>query len=330
MLRGCIGWLVVLMGVAPALAAETGGPIKPGEARKAGRVNRGKMAFLDPAQAGPDFLVQGEYVGRLGDSNKLGAQVVARGEGRFEVYFLLGGLPGAGWDGKTRVKAVGQTAAGHTAVEGNGWKGQISAGKLTGQSKEGAGFRLERIERQSPTLGKKPPRGAVVLFDGSSAEAWQNGKVVEGNLLQMGTRSKQGFTDFTLHLEFRTPFQPYGKGQGRGNSGVHLQGRYEIQVLDSFGLEGKKNECGALYGRKAPDVNMCLPPLTWQTYEVEYRAARDDKQAVVTVLHNGVKIHDQVAISRSRAREARPGPFSLQNHGNPVYYRNIWVVEHQK
>jgi hypothetical protein len=317
MMRTCLAVLPLCL-LACLLQAE-----EASSARAAPR-NRGKIAFLDPKKAPADFKVQGEYVGLA--KGKLGAQVVARGDGKFEVVFLPGGLPGAGWDGKTRIKGTGRTAGGKTVLTAGKWKAEIADGKLVGETPDGKAFTLRRVERTSPAAGKKPPEGAVVLFDGSSADAWEGGKLVEGNLLQMGTRSKRKFTDFTLHLEFRTPFQPYGRGQGRGNSGVYLQGRHEVQVLDSFGLEGKGNECGGLYSWKPPDVNMCLPPLTWQTYDIEYRAARDGKPAVVTVVHNGVKIHDKVEI-RGSARRTGPGPIFLQNHGNPVYYRNIWVVE---
>src|SRR5262249_9639009 len=154
----------------------------------------------------------------------------------------------------------------------------------------GDSFTFKRTERKSSTLGAQPPDGAVVLFDGKSADEWVKGEVVEGNLLYRGTTSKRPFALGKLHLEFRTSYQPKATGQGRGNSGVYILGR-EIQVLDSFGLTGAKNECGAFYGSAAPAVNMCLPPLTWQTYDVEVRP--DDKGDLrATVWHNGVKVHE--------------------------------------
>ena len=127
-----------------------------------------------------------------------------------------------------------------------------------------------------------------MLFDGTSADKWNGGRLVDGGLLAAGCTSKQKFHDFQLHIEFQTPFMPTARGQGRGNSGVYLQNLYEVQVLDSFGLEGKDNECGGFYSIKAPSVNMCYPPLAWQTYDIDFRAARFDpsgkktQNAVVT------------------------------------------------
>jgi hypothetical protein len=274
-------------------------------------------AITDPAAAGPDFKVQGEYA----SEGKLGAQVVAKGDGKFEVYFLAGGLPGAGWDGKTRTKASGATTDGKTAINGSGWNATLADGKLIGTMPDGGAFTLKRVERQSPTAGAKPPAKAVVLFDGTHADEWAGGKVVEEKLLFCGTKSKQAFAAGKYHVEFRTPFQPKAGGQGRGNSGVYILGK-EIQVLDSFGLTGAKNECGAFYGQAQPSVNMCLPPLTWQTYDVDVKADATGG-LVATVLHNGVKVHENFPIA---GKGVKPASISLQNHGNPVVYRNIWVV----
>ncbi len=299
--------------------------------------------FTDPAKAGPDYRIQGEYTGKLKIKDvveKCGAQVVALGGGKFDVVIFQGGLPGAGWDGTHRFGGQASTDGAQVVVKGKGFTGKIANGRLTG----GGGtteFDLNRTERKSPTLGQKPPQDAVVLFDGKNADEWLRGKVVEGNLLSPlapgNIVSKKKFRSFRMHLEFRTPFMPYARGQDRGNSGVYLQDRYELQVLDSFGLRGANNECGGFYQQAGPMVNMCLPPLQWQTYDIDFTAASFDsdgkraQRARVTVLHNGGVIHKDFELQGPTAggqKEANtPGPIQLQNHGNPVYYRNIWVVE---
>jgi hypothetical protein len=296
--------------------------------------------YLDPAQAGPEFALQGEYVGKSGDQ-KLGAQVIALGNGSFQAVFLPGGLPGAGWDGKTRVRVDGKRVGDGVGFEGGSsdWAGQLGEGKLAGHDAGGGKFSLEKVTRGSSTMGLKPPSDAVVLFDGKNADAWVNGKMDTNGLLEAGTRTKQEFHDFTLHVEFRTPFKPTGRGQDRGNSGLYLLNRYEVQILDSFGLDGVFNECGAMYRQKAPDVNMCLPPLAWQTYDIDFQAARWDsagnkeKNAVITIRHNGVLVQNHYELTGPTGGAARrpevgnTGPIAFQNHGNPVMLRNVWLVE---
>ncbi len=275
--------------------------------------------FTNAADAGPDFFVQGEYEGKLADS-KVGAQVVALGDGKFDVYLLTGGLPGAGWNANDKTKVGAETKDGKVVLT-DPWSGGISDGKLSGKAAEGAEFALAKVERKSPTSGAKPPQGALILFDGTNADEWGNGKIVEENLLNNGTNSKKGITTGKFHIEFRTPFQPKARGQGRGNSGVFIHGS-EIQVLDSFGLTGANNECGAFYSKRKPEVNMCFPPLSWQTYDVDIKV--DGDKVVATVVHNGVKVHENFVLKKG---PVKPATINLQNHGNPVVYRNIWFAE---
>lgn len=302
-------------------------------------------AFTDPAKAGPDFAVQGEYQGELKmpdapEALKVGAQVVALGDGKFNGVFFFGGLPGDGWErGGPQLDAPGETGDdGKVTFNGDAGSAVVADGTMTILDAGGAELaKLKKVERKSPTLGAKPPAGAKVLFDGTNVDAWKNGKLVDGDLLGVGTVGKDEFGDFTAHVEFRTPYMPKSRGQGRGNSGVYLQNRYEVQVLDSFGLEGKDNECGGIYSIKEPAVNMCFPPLSWQTYDVDFTAARFEgdkkvKNARLTLKHNGVTILDDVelpTLTPGGAASEAPGrgPLMLQDHGNPVAYRNIWVQE---
>ncbi|MFV2067272.1 MAG: DUF1080 domain-containing protein, partial [Pirellulales bacterium] len=177
----------------------------------------------------------------------------------------------------------------------------------------------------------------IVLFDGSSTDPFVDGKLIDGKYLgASGCYSKKKFGDHSLHIEFRTPFMPQARGQGRGNSGVYIQSRYEVQVLDSFGLAGEDNECGGIYKIAAPAVNRCFPPLAWQTYDYQFTAARYDekgqktKNARVTIRHNGVVIHDDLELPAGTPGRHAEGPGAdslfLQYHGNPVVYRNIWAV----
>lgn len=298
-------------------------------------------AFIDPEQAGPDFKIQGEYEGTIGEKTKFGAQVIALGDGKFDVVLLQNGLPGgpkgAAWDGKTKVLLKGETKEGIVELTGTNFKGTIKDGVLSGVAEENVKYEGKKVERKSATLGAKPPEGAIVLFDGSNVDAWQPGKLLEGGLMGVGTRTKQKFKDFTLHLEFRTPFMPKARGQGRGNSGMYLVDQYECQILDSFGLSGENNECGGIYTVAKPIVNMCYPPLSWQTYDVDFRCARFDdsgkkvEDAVVTIKHNGVVIHDKLKLKPTpgggQKDQEQPGALYLQDHGNPVHFRNIWIVE---
>lgn len=307
--------------------------------------NGQNKAWTDPDTArreNPDFLIQGEY-GSAKAGAAAGVQVVALGDGRFEAYLLQDGLPGLGWTPeKSRSMLKGTRDGDKVTFAGADPKisATIHRGNLILTGEDGKVSTLPRIERGSPTLGAKPPSGAVVLFDGSSAEHWENGKVENGLLLATGCTSKQRFGDYTLHLEFRTPYMPTARGQGRGNSGVYHSGRWETQVLDSFGLEGKDNECGGIYSISKPLLNMCLPPLTWQTYDVAFTAAMFDAAGKrtawprITVKLNGVLVHENLELPKDfttsapihQPLQAPDGPVFLQNHSSPVVFRNIWII----
>ncbi len=195
-----------------------------------------------------------------------------------------------------------------------------------------------------------PPADAVKLFDGSDASLKDNWTarnkqpiawtVADGEATSAKSDilSNEKYQDFTLHVEFNEPqMGDEVKGQQRGNSGVYLQGRYEIQVLDSYGLKPTKGDCGAIYNQKAPDENVCLPPGQWQTYDITFKAAKFDAdgkktaKARVTVIQNGKKIQDDIEIDHPTGSELskespEPGPVLLQFHHNSVKYRNVWIV----
>lgn len=322
-------------------------------------------AYTDPALAGPDFQVQGEYAGTLSNGTALAAQVIAVGNGQFEGVLYAGGLPGAGWDEKTLFHFKGETRAETTHFKGiHGerlmFENSLFHGTLRGDvfrgeagmfrnAADNTAFEMRKVDRRSPTLGAKPPPGALVLFDGTSAGEWVNGRLVDSDLLDVGTESKRHFGSHQFHLEFRTPFMPTAKGMSRGNSGAYVNKVWEIQILDSFGWneENRKFErlsdfgrCGGIHEMIQPRLNLSYPPLSWQTYDVDFTAARFDAAgerlapAMITVRHNGILIHDRLVLPPvppegdvRASKEGQPGPLFLQNHGNPVRFRNIWVVE---
>ena len=228
---------------------------------------------------------------------------------------------------------------------------------------------LGRQEAQVP-IGEGmltlPPavHDVVVLFSGKPEEVAANWmqdkqpghwKVEDGAMVAGGSNlsTKATFTDFQLHIEFKVPNKPNAKGQAKGNSGVFLQGRYEVQVLDSYGIaDPGTGDCGAIYTIASPLVNACKPPETWQTYDITFRAPRFDtathemrEPARATVLLNGIVVQNATEITRKTHREAAkkgangelippkpdtedlstPGPIALQYHQNAVAYRNIWI-----
>lgn len=202
------------------------------------------------------------------------------------------------------------------------------------------------------TLGATAPKHAMVLFDSKSLDGWTQ---MDGTpaqwLVENGTMqvvpgkgdicTKQLFLDHFLHLEFRLSDMPEAKGQAKANSGVFLQGRYEIQVLDSSGWDiPGMGDCGAIYDQYAPLTNACEPALAWQTYDVIFRAPRCEGKVVkekarLTVFHNGVVIHNNVQLpgmtgAPSDSNIQLPGHLRLQDHGNIIWYRNLWALSLSK
>lgn len=205
--------------------------------------------------------------------------------------------------------------------------------------------RAQDVTPKDTTLGKAPPEGAVVLLgDGNDLNGWVklDGKSpaewpFEDGVMTVGAgtgsiRTQKAFTgDYTLHLEFAVPYMPQARGQGRGNSGVYIQGVCELQILDSYGLEPKDNECGGIYQQYAPKVNACKPPLQWQTYDIEFTAPKSPGgKARMTIRQNDIVIHDDIEVGPTpggvRGASLAEGPLMLQDHGNAVEFRNIWLL----
>lgn len=197
----------------------------------------------------------------------------------------------------------------------------------------------------TPGVNGMPPSDAVVLFDGKDLSSWkgQNGAAPKWKVEQGYTEVNDGsimtreeFGAVQLHIEWATPAEVKGEGQGRGNSGVYLQGRYEIQVLDSYQNRTYSNgQAGAFYNQKAPLVNASRKPGEWQSYDIVFHPPRSSEGKTVngsfTVFHNGVLVQNQTPVSGKATTAAEfsgvtpKGPILLQDHGNPVRYRNIWV-----
>ncbi|MCH2205065.1 MAG: DUF1080 domain-containing protein [Lentisphaerales bacterium] len=264
----------------------------------------------------PGFSLQGEYI-----KDEIGVQAAAMKDGQFLVSTYQGGLPGAGWD-KSKIKSEVLSTA------------QLKT-KVSGFSKQ---------TRVSPTMGKPAPENAIMKMP----DGFEN---VKDGILMAGGKTKKNVGSFKMHVEFMLPFKPKRNpsNQDRGNSGVYIFNNYEIQVLDTFALDfdasnnampmesANKQWCGSFYKMKLADINMALPPLTWQTYDIDFNApvfenGKKVKNARITVFHNGIIIHDDFELKTgtgagAKRKQLAKGPIFFQNHGNPTMFRNVWIVE---
>jgi hypothetical protein len=297
--------------------------------------------------------VQGNWEGRFTSSNVSGpvsAKIIAEGDGNYRA--LVEARPDGGETHRVELlgKGNGEVAALFGAVSEERGAPSVTAriadGRLAGEViglDEEVTFELTRVEKKSPTLGATPPEGAVVLFDGTNMDKWKavpdKWSLGDGAMQvahpSIVTVDELGGGEY--HIEFKTPLEPRDRGQGRGNSGVYILGRYEVQVLDSFGLPPADNEAGGIYQKAVPKVNASLPPGEWQTYDITFKPAKFDEtgrkveDATITVKHNGILIHDNVRLDSPTPggvsdTDAEKGPLLLQNHGDSVAYRNIWYL----
>jgi len=298
----------------------------------------------------------GEFMGvyKPGNSRtmKATAQVIAEGVDKYRIVLKAEpSQPGEDW---VFVEIYGTKQGQNLDMAGRSggrdWTGSIKGNKMTVQGNYyDMAFELDRITRMSPTLGLKPPKNAVVLLPYELGKApdlsqWTNANwkpLPDGSMIHGGGNNptKRSFGSIKLHLEFKIPFQPDKFNQARGNSGVFFNGVYETQVLDSFGVIPALGDCGAIYGVSTPHINASLPPLEWQTYDVTFIAPRIDEKGKVlsapriTVVQNGITIQKDVEIPTQtrfpleNLPHVQRAPLMLQDHGNDVCYRNIWVVE---
>jgi len=320
--------------------------------------------------ASADLILMGDYQGEWLDAPKghyfeinkpLAAQVINVRAGEYFVRFFQEHDRRA----DPYFEGEGKLDGDVIRFAGKGWSGTVSAAGLVGTCGQPKGpgirFELKKTVRSSSTLGAQPPQGAVVLLDGKNLDEWQHsgGRPATWHLLENGVmevrsprsaedrknqiggdiQTKRKFGDCKVHLEFRYPVEPGKSSQGRGNSGFFFQNDYEVQVLNSYGLEGRWNECGALYKTSPPQVNAARPPMEWQTYDIEYTASvwKDGKKVSsprIDVRLNGVLIHHDeeiphVTAHAFAARFVEPkgdGPIRLQDHGHAIQYRNIWLI----
>jgi hypothetical protein len=299
-------------------------------------------AFSEPPTGDIDFALMGEFVGEItpveGGKEQLGLQLRSLGDGSFDAQSFLGGLPGQDKHKPKAIRMIGRRSEDFVVLSGGPWVMIVEKEHCLLLDRKGNKIgTLNRLYRQSPTMGALPPKGSMILFDGSNVDQFTKAQMTKDGLLMEGADLKPMFQDFNLHVEFCVPYMPKAQGQSRGNSGLYLQSRYECQVLDSFGLDRLYNGLGSLYTFKAPDVNMAFPPLSWQTYDVQFTAPRwaadgsKVRNAHITSWVNGVKVQDNVDLPNKtgagKQEEPTLLPIRFQDHGDPVRFRNMWLVD---
>ncbi|MGA2259645.1 MAG: DUF1080 domain-containing protein, partial [Thermoguttaceae bacterium] len=263
-----------------------------------------------PRREPPLNPIMGEFAGTFtpagGQPVKAEAKVIADQKHMYRVVILYP----AGDAKATRIELAGLGKNDEVAIQGREWSGKITKEAVRISSDKAGKAEMKRIERKSPTLCQKPPDGAVVLLpyeEGkpTNLSQWVANQWIcqpDGTVSTVGAdiATKKEFGSFKTHVEFCVPFMPAARGQERGNSGVFLHGRYEIQILDSFGLPVTAVDCAAIFGQRAPDADAALPPGQWQTYDIDFRApefnaaGKQTKGALITVVWNGVKVLDAV------------------------------------
>ena len=347
--------LLAVLLVVPATAAPNKKPKKKKETDPLERqsVDVGPaFTSIDEAVVDPSFAFVGEYEGsvRLTDSPRsvtaMSLHVNALGsngggdDNRLTGVLLQGRLPGRPGAADNGTQLTGRRFGDDAALTGGRFDVVITnpGPEATAELRLPDGTprgRLKKIDRGSPTLGQQPPPGAVRLFDGTGTEQLVGGKLTPEGWLAEGTETVTAWDDFRLHLEFRLPYKPNAAGQHRGNSGVYLQSRYELQVLDSFGFVPAFNDIGALYRTKRPERIAARPPLTWQTYDIDFRSPKfaggtKVQPGRLRVWLNSVPVHSGIAIPRKtgagQPEAGFPLPTKFQAHKNPVAYRNIWLL----
>jgi hypothetical protein len=289
---------------------------------------------------GEFYLLQGEYEGTMHE--KPFAMQVLVNESGIDAIICPGGLPGkAPLEAAAERRRISSSVQeGERHFSANGWRAILSNEGITLNDFKGDVIgELKRVERSSATLGAPPPDGAVVLFDGSNVDSFKKGaRMSQDKLLMEGCTSVEEFGDCSIHLEFCLPYLPSEYGQSRGNSGLIIAGRYELQILDSYGAQGDSGDCGAIFAMVKPKVNMSYPPLSWQTYDIDYIAPRFNEKkekisdAMLTVKQNNVVIHENVKLTAPTRgaplnQETPRGPMILQAQRRSVLYRNFWVIK---